>query len=218
MKHHGWSFVRAARAAGMQNSTQMRDMLARHKKLAEGRVPFVLKRWRQDNLCIACETKRTGPAAFIGNDEAAHFDIVARSHACLHAQFDAMVTAVELGKMRMKDHAIFVRHGPCRLPRRRPQVSGLVIGDIYPDAVGVARRIGHQPRQCLPAPAQATAPAVGNPARKPSIAEQQNLREWRGGFRRPGTQRSSAPGRRYRPVQLLQTFNFGRQFGWEALA
>ena len=120
MKHHGWSFVRAARAAGMQNSTQMRDMLACHEELAEGRVALVLKRRCKHDLRIARETERPGPTAFIGNDETTYFNIVARGHACFHAQFDAMVPAVELGEVWMEDRAILVWHGPGRLPRCRP--------------------------------------------------------------------------------------------------
>ena len=177
MEHDGRRFVRAARAAGKQDPPEMRHMFAAHEELAEGRVPFILQRRRERDLAIAGEAQRTGTAAFIGNDEATYFDIVAGGDAGFHAQLDPDVASVELGKMWMEDHAIFVGSGAvgCRVPTR---IAVLFIRDIDPEPS--ASRVVSGRKRVSAFRASATAAAtLGNPARKSPIAKQKNLRERR---------------------------------------
>src|SRR5690349_6620352 len=82
-----------------------------------------------------------GPAARIGEADAADFDVITGGNPNLHVQRDAMIAAAELGFMGIETHLMMVGQ-PGGLVACRPEHAAVSILNVDPRSPGVEGAVG----------------------------------------------------------------------------
>ena len=139
-----------------------------------------------------------------------------RADGDLEARVNAVVATLELGRMGVERHLFLPRLHPCRLTRRRPQAFAVIVAQVEPSAVRIARRIGDEPGECLPVPQQPAATGCRNPRCQASIAEQLHLRKGRPCRAPPVPNPVRAKDIRF-GLGAFQPLDLGRKFVRDAL-
>ena len=131
---------------------------------------------------------------------------------------DLLVPAVKFGHVGMEDGPIVGRRAGGRLARGGPQGAALLVGDVDPQPLNVAGRVGQESRQRVPVPSQAAAPGVGDPAGEAAIADQVGLRGRSAGRRFIGRRDEQRRGGLGGAVPFFQPLDLRRGLAGNALA
>ena len=105
-------------------------------------MTFVLKRRCEDHLATTRQAERPRAIAFVDDRDATNLHVIAGCDAHLHADPDAMIATVELGQVRMEDDARILGEDAGRLSPYRPDQAAVLVANIDPEAVVVARCVG----------------------------------------------------------------------------
>ena len=114
-----------------------------------------------------------------------------------------MIATVELSHMRMEDGVRILGEDAGRLSPHRPDQAAVLVANIDPEAVVVARCVGQPACQRLPVPPKAAAAGLRYPCAEAAVAEQMHLGENLCGRGNPGMGRGHHRPARRRLSALL---------------
>src|SRR5664280_427293 len=174
-------------------------------------MTFVLKRRCEDYFATTRQAERPRAIAFVDDRDATNLHVIAGCDAHLHADPDAMIATVELGHVRMKDNVRILGDNASRLSPHRPDQAAVLVANIDPEAVVIARCVGQTACQRLPMPPKAAAAGLRYPCAEAAIAEQMQLGEDLCGRGNPGMRRGHHDPARRGLSGLLFADGLGRK-------
>jgi len=107
-------------------------------------MSLILKRGGQHDFAVAGDPQISRAVAQIINGHPANLNVITGGNHGFHPHADIMIATMKFCHVAMKGDIILIRDLPGGLAGRRPKMTVFFIVQIYPQAAGIAHRIGDE--------------------------------------------------------------------------